>query len=117
MAAALREMQEETGIELQKVKQVGVYGQPDRDPRGRVVSVAYFGIIPRTGLKLKAGDDAKEVDWFEIDDLPNLAFDHSRIIHDALLKLKRKLGSNRGGIPLNGIDTNSEFADKLQMMF
>ena len=115
--AAKREMLEETGVSLQRLSQVGVYGKPDRDPRGRVVSVSYFGIIQRSGLKLKAGDDAKQAKWFEIDQLPPLAFDHAEIIKNALFKLKRKLGTNRGGIPLNGVDTNSEFADKLQMMF
>ena len=115
--AAYREMKEETGLKLNKLSQIGVYGGPKRDPRGRVVSVAYYGLISRDNLKIVAGDDAKSAKWFAIGQLPKLAFDHDCIIKDGLMKLKRKLGTHRSGIPLNGIESNSKEMSELQMMF
>lgn len=114
---AFREMKEETGVKLTRLSQIGVYGIPDRDPRGRVVSVAYYGLISRKKVRIKAGDDAKKAKWYPIHMLPELAFDHDQIIKDGLMKLKRKLGSNRGGVPLNGMDSNSKVMEGLQMVF
>jgi len=116
--AALREMQEETNVKLHTINQVGVYSKPTRDPRGRVVSVAYYAVIPRNYLKnVKAGDDAHEARWYSVTKLPELAFDHIDIIHAALVKLKRKLGSQRSMLPLNGLENNSAFSDEIQLMF
>jgi 8-oxo-dGTP diphosphatase len=81
-AACLRELEEETTIKG-KIKQlVGVYSHPKRDPRGHVISVAF--LITNIGGKEKSGDDAKEIKWFDCDNLPELAFDHLEIIKDAL---------------------------------
>lgn len=84
-AAAIRELEEETNLIVEKVLQIGAYGKPGRDPRSHVVSVAYYSEVSNT-LVAKAQDDAKEVDWFTINELPNLAFDHAIIIKDALDK-------------------------------
>jgi 8-oxo-dGTP diphosphatase len=83
--AARRELAEETGLaDVGRLVQVGTYGDPDRDPRGWTVSVVVLA-HPRTGAgRLKAGDDAAEVRWFPVWDVPPLAFDHDRIVHDAL---------------------------------
>jgi len=81
--ALKREMKEETGLKVRPVKMVGVYSEPGRDPRGHTVSVAFLCIGEG---ELKAGDDAKEVHVFPIDEalkLP-LAFDHEKILRDAL---------------------------------
>ncbi|NJF24467.1 NUDIX hydrolase [Thermococcus sp. Bubb.Bath] len=81
--ALLREVKEETGIEVRPVKVVGVYSRPDRDPRGHTVTVAFLCIGEG---ELKAGDDAKEVSVFPVEEalkLP-LAFDHREILEDAL---------------------------------
>ena len=116
---AKREMAEETNVKLDTLNQVGVYSKPSRDPRGRVVSFAYYAVIPRKSksMKVSAGDDAIEAKWYNVVDLPELAFDHHDIILDALAKLKRKLGSNRGSLPLNGLENNSAFSNEIQLMF
>ncbi|WLD22592.1 NUDIX hydrolase [Flavobacterium dauae] len=83
--AAKRELFEETDIQLFQVKQLKAYGNPNRDPRGHMVSVAFIGEIDMLA-EAKAKDDAKAVKWFTIDELPVLAFDHAEIIRDAIEK-------------------------------
>ena len=88
-ASALRELYEETGVTDVHLEQIGTFGHPDRDPRGRVITVAYVGTIKSAQRhKTVAGSDAAEVAWFSISDLPQLAFDHSEIIQTALKGLK-----------------------------
>ncbi len=76
--AAIREVKEETGLSVKITGLVGVFSKPDRDPRGRVISIA-FSAVP-TGGEEKAGSDASSVKWFPITRLPDLAFDHSEIV-------------------------------------
>lgn len=84
--AAARELAEETGLEGGKLEQFHTYGDPQRDPRGRVVSVAYCTYLPKeVSHLLKSGSDANQARWFPVTELPELAFDHSQIIQDALL--------------------------------
>lgn len=78
-----REMHEETGLDIEIVSFVGLYSDPARDPR-KTIGAAY--VVRKKGGKLKAGDDAKEAKWFPLDGLPELAFDHGRIIADAIKK-------------------------------
>ncbi len=80
--AAKRELYEETSVRVFQVKQIGAYGHPKRDPRGHMVSIAYFSEIDNL-TTAQAADDAKEVKWFGLDILPPLAFDHLAIINDA----------------------------------
>ena len=82
--SALRELKEETNISDVELTQVGAFGNPDRDPRGRVITIAYAGIIIPKQQNVTAGTDAAEVGWFSISDLPLLAFDHQEIIKQAL---------------------------------
>jgi 8-oxo-dGTP diphosphatase len=87
--AALRELREETGIETAYLQQVGAFGSPTRDPRERVISVAYFAILASETLSLQAGTDAKVACWWPFAALPALGFDHKEIIlaaHGALIK-------------------------------
>ena len=84
--AASRELKEETGLEGLALEQLKAYSALNRDPRHRTVSVAFTGIMTNNQL-LKAGDDAREAAWFPVDNLPELAFDHDRIIADGLLKI------------------------------
>ncbi len=84
--AVLREVKEETGIEGKIFKLVGVYSEPDRDPRGHYVSVC-FVVLPEGG-ELRAGDDAGDVAVFPMSRLPRLAFDHERMIRDAEVILR-----------------------------
>jgi 8-oxo-dGTP diphosphatase len=79
---AKRELKEETGVGIEQLIQLNTYGAVDRDPRGRTVSIAFVGVLNEK-QKIIAGDDAKEVNWFNLEDLPDLAFDHSVIIEDA----------------------------------
>ena len=79
---AIRELEEETGLKLEKLQQVGAFGTPGRDPRGRTISIAFVGLIG-TEAKVKANDDAVDAKWFSLNDLPNLAFDHRKIISEA----------------------------------
>ena len=80
--AVKRELAEETGIEARDVLQIGAFGDPDRDPRGRTIGVAYLvrSFSPGTPA---AGDDAAEARWWPLDGLPRLAFDHEKILEVA----------------------------------
>jgi len=86
--AARRELAEETGLRLHTpFALVGVYGEPGRDPRGWTVSAAFAVQLEHEAPAPAAGDDAAEARWFPVDDLPPLAFDHDRIVGDALAVL------------------------------
>lgn len=90
--AACREMAEETGLQEAYLEQLYTYGDPERDPRGRVVSVAYFALIPADApIHSDGGSDARQAKWFPINELPELAFDHAKIISYALRRLRYKL--------------------------
>ncbi len=79
---AVRELEEETGLKVTEIKQIGAYSKVDRDPRGRTVTVAYLAIIDKVE-NVKGLDDAAKAQWFPISDLPKLAFDHEEIMKDA----------------------------------
>lgn len=81
-AACVRELQEETGLAGEVRAVAGVYGDPDRDPRGHVVTVVYAVDAPAG--EPRGGDDAAEAAWHPLDALPELAFDHGRILADFL---------------------------------
>ncbi|MET7956345.1 NUDIX hydrolase [Streptomyces sp. NPDC049952] len=84
-AAAARELAEEAGVYAtpDELVQVGTFDRPDRDPRGRYVTVAYqLTVIP--GTAIEAGDDAARAEWWPLADLPPLAFDHADILHAAI---------------------------------
>ncbi len=85
--AVLRELEEETGIRLDKMEQLHAFSAIERDPRHRTVSVAFTGIIVAR-QQATGGDDAAEAKWFSTDRLPELAFDHQEIIDLAIKKLK-----------------------------
>ena len=80
---AIRELEEETGIVLATMKQIGAYSKVDRDPRGRTITVAYLSLVDQT-LAAKGQDDAARAEWFSLDTLPPLAFDHEDIMKDAI---------------------------------
>jgi len=97
--AAVRELREETGVSDVYLEQLYSFGNPKRDPRGRVVTIAYFALIS-ADRKLKAGSDAAEAAWYPMDDLPPLAFDHSTILNYALERLRNKLEYTTVGFQL-----------------
>jgi 8-oxo-dGTP diphosphatase len=90
-AAALRELKEETGVENIFIEQLYTFGTPERDPRGRVVSVAYFALVNLAEHKLGADTDAQDVRWYALDELPVLAFDHALILETAINRLRGKV--------------------------
>ena len=91
--AALRELEEETGVKDIFIEQLETYGDVKRDPRGRVLSVAYLALIDGEKVKLHATDDAELAKWFSVYNLPELAFDHKKIVKDALQRLRAELQS------------------------
>ncbi|MCB0631055.1 MAG: NUDIX hydrolase [Lewinella sp.] len=89
--AALRELREETGVKDVFIEQLFTFGKPGRDPRGRVVSVAYYALVNLSEHPVQAASDADHVEWFELDELPRLAFDHDQIVQVAVNRLRSKV--------------------------
>lgn len=90
-AAARRELQEETGLEHVFLEQLYTFGGVDRDPRERVVTVAYYALVNLREHVVQAATDASEAAWFPISHLPTLAFDHAEIVRMAIARLKGKV--------------------------
>jgi len=89
--AALRELEEETGVREVYLEQLYTFGEPGRDPRGRTITVAYFAVVPADAIEPQAGTDAAEAKRWSIYDLPPLAFDHADILRYALRRLRYKV--------------------------
>jgi 8-oxo-dGTP diphosphatase len=85
--AAARELAEETGLQGVSLEQLHTFGKPGRDPRGRTITVAYFGIAEKNWRQVKAANDAAQAQWFDIDNLPPMAFDHDEIARCAIERL------------------------------
>ena len=100
-AAARRELQEETGVTEVYMEQLYTFSDPKRDPRGHVLTVAFMALVPGDALPdLSAGTDAAKAEWFFIDDLPELAFDHAKIVEYARGRLVNKLEYTTAGFSL-----------------
>jgi len=84
-SALIREIAEETGLKVKIKSLIGVYSDPNRDPRGHIISIAFRAHI--IGGEVLSGSDASEVRFFDIRNLPRLAFDHEKIIRDALTQV------------------------------
>lgn len=85
--AAARELAEEAGLTNVKLQQMHTFGTIGRDPRGRQISIVFMGVTAPCNMDITAGDDAAEAKWFDIDDLPQMAFDHDRVAKMAIEKL------------------------------
>lgn len=88
-AGALRELQEETGLKKAYLKQFHTFSDPARDPRERVITIAYYALVRLQDVK--GGDDAAKAAWFPLDEVPALAFDHDLILRTALKELRRQI--------------------------
>jgi len=98
-AAAVRELKEGTGVDKVYLEQLYTFGDPKRDPRGRVITVAYYALAPYVDA-LHAGADAADAAWFPITSLPPLAFDHRKIVDYAHQRLRNKLDYTNVGFEL-----------------
>lgn len=107
--AVERELHEETGIKINYLEQLYTFGKPNRDPRGRVVSVAYFGLVRPNAFKIFASTDAEQVQWFNINELPKLSFDHKVILETAIKRLQGKITYEPIGFEL--LDKKFPFSD------
>jgi 8-oxo-dGTP diphosphatase len=88
--AARRELREETGVKTSRLDQLQTFGDPGRDPRGHTISVVYLTQLNPARVKPVAADDTAEVGWFALDKLPQLAFDHAKILRLAKEQLKAR---------------------------
>jgi len=86
---ALRELAEETGLVPTRIKQLGCFSKPGRDPRERVITVAFYALA--RGAEVRGGDDAAQAEWFSLENLPALAFDHAEILSQAREALRRDI--------------------------
>lgn len=86
--AVVRELEEETGLQFSDFKQLHTFSTIGRDPRGRNISVMFYGVTEMSNSSVKAGDDAGDANWFPVHQLPDLAFDHKEAIEMAISKIK-----------------------------
>jgi 8-oxo-dGTP diphosphatase len=86
--AARRELREETGVQVRRLEQLHTFGDPQRDPRGRTISVVYLARVSAARVRPRAADDAAEADWHPLSRLPPLAFDHAQILTRARQRLR-----------------------------
>jgi 8-oxo-dGTP diphosphatase len=95
-AGAARELEEETGVKVERPEQLHTFGDPGRDPRGRTVSVAYLARVDAGAVQARAADDAAEVGWHDLASPPPLAFDHDKILACARTRLAGTGGGREG---------------------
>lgn len=107
--AVRRELQEEAGIDVNYLEQLYTFGQQQRDPRNRVVSVAYYGLVRPKDFQISAQTDAEDVNWFSIHKLPRLAFDHKQILEAGIKRLRGKIAYEPVGFEL--LDKRFPFSD------
>ena len=86
---ALRELKEETGLETAYVQQFHTFSEPSRDPRERVITIAYYALVKIQ--EVKGGDDAASARWFPLNDIPSLAFDHDYMLRMATQRLREEI--------------------------
>ncbi|RYY63400.1 MAG: NUDIX hydrolase, partial [Chitinophagaceae bacterium] len=108
--AVRRELEEETGVRVHYLEQLFTFGEPGRDPRQRVISVAYFALVKSSRYQeLRASTDAEEAQWFPIGALPKLAFDHKDIVRCAVERVRAKIRYQPIGFEL--LDKTFPFSD------
>lgn len=98
--AVERELEEEAGVKVNYLEQLYTFGDPNRDPRKQIVTVAYYGLVRRAKFKLFADTDAEEAQWFNVNELPDLAFDHQKIFNYAIERLRNKVSYEPVGFEL-----------------
>lgn len=101
-ACAYRELREETDVDEIYMEELGTFSRQDRDPRERVITIAFFALVVKDRYRIKAGDDASNAKWFLVTQLPDLAFDHRAIIALALERLRQRIHFEPIGFHLLG---------------
>ena len=86
---ALRELKEETGLDLRYIKQVGAFSDVNRDPRSRVITIAFYALAKKS--EVQGGDDAAKAQWFALNEIPRLAFDHDYILRKTMERLRKDI--------------------------
>ena len=99
-SAAMRTLEEETGLARVFLEQLYTFGEPERDSRGRVITVSYFAVVPASDVVPRVTEDAKRVRWWPVGELPPLAFDHDSIVRYARTRLRYKLEYTAVGFEL-----------------
>jgi len=89
--AALRVLKEKTGVKNVYLEQLYTFGKPDRDPRARVITVAYFALIPWSNLDQPESNKVTDLKWASVNQIPKLAFDHKEILRSAIQRLRAKV--------------------------
>ncbi len=107
--AVERELEEETGVKVDYLEQLYTFGEVNRDPRNRVVAVAYYGLVKKSDFHLYASTDAEDAKWFNWDELPPVAFDHAEILDAAIKRLRGKIRYEPIGFEL--LDDKFPFSD------
>jgi len=108
--AVRRELNEETGIKVNYLEQLYTFGDPGRDPRQRIISIAHFALVNSSKFQqLKANTDAENAKWFNIQSLPKLAFDHQKILQTAIERMRAKIRYQPIGFEL--LDKEFPFSD------
>lgn len=107
--AVERELEEETGVKVDYLEQLYTFGEVNRDPRNRVVAVAYYGLVKKSDFHLYASTDAEDAKWFNWDELPPVAFDHAEILDTAIKRLRGKIRYEPIGFEL--LDDKFPFSD------
>lgn len=97
---AMRELKEETGLSINYLKQLAVFSEVKRDPRERILSIAFYALAKKSDVE--GGDDASQAQWFPIDEVPHLAFDHDYILRKAMKKIKEDIHFEPVGFGLLG---------------
>jgi len=98
--AAIRELQEETNVRGVYMSQLSVFSEVDRDPRERVITVAFYALVKPSDHDVIGGDDAASASWFSLDDYPTLVFDHELIVKAAFAQLQRNFRAGNVGLEL-----------------
>ncbi|TVR69235.1 MAG: NUDIX hydrolase [Marinilabiliales bacterium] len=115
LQCAERELKEETGIEGGKLEQLGAFSGVDRDPRGRVITIAYYTVVRNPENQPVAGDDAADARWFKVKDIPPLAFDHDLVMRAAITRLQAII-KDSGLLPANEMTFTGTEMEKLKSL-
>jgi len=112
-AAAARELREETGLEEVELEEFGTFTAPGRDPRGRIVTLAHWGLVDRESVDAEAASDARSCGWHPVDELPDTAFDHRELVETGLRALRNR--ARTGAVGRQLVEEPFEFGSLVEL--